>query len=82
MHRVVNNNCLTGRKEAEDLASAIADALSRPEPLPEAELPTRNALRLQAAGEGEGGGGTGVVIVELEADEAEKNSAVQVRFFI
>lgn len=66
------------RKEAEGLVDTIAAALGRPEPLPEAELPTRHALRLPARGEG---GGNGVVVVDLEAEtEEEKNSAVQVGY--
>lgn len=73
-----------GRKEAEALAPAISDALLHPQPLPEAELPTRHGLRLLAAGESggagvEGGSGNGVVVVDLTAATAEeKNSAVQV----
>lgn len=71
------------REEAEGLVDTIAAALGRPEPLPEAELPTRHAIRLPAAGEGEGeGGGSGVVVVDLQAEtEEEKNSAVQVCWF-
>ena len=72
------------REEAVGLVDTIAAALGRPEPLPEAELPTRHALSLPAAqgarGEGEeSSGGNGVVLVDLEAEtEEEKNSAVQV----
>lgn len=65
-------------EEAEGLVDTVAAALGRPEPLPEAELPTRHALKLPAAGDGEGAG-SGVVVVDLQAKmEDEKNSAVQV----
>lgn len=59
------------RDEAAALAPAIAMALSNPEPLPEAELPARHALRLPDHGR--------AVVVELEAaTDEEKNSAVEV----
>lgn len=80
MHVDVMAHGNVGREEAEGLADAIAAALGRPEPLPEAELPTRHAIKLPATGEGGGrGGGSGEVVVDLEAQtEEEQNSAVQV----
>eukprot|EP00903_Cladosiphon_okamuranus_P005475 g5460.t1 len=76
MHVDVMAHGNVAREEAEGLVDTIAAALGRPEPLPEAELPTRHALSLPARGEG---GGNGVVVVDLEAEtEEEKNSAVQV----
>lgn len=64
-------------EEAEGLVDTVAAALGRPEPLPEAELPARHAIRLPAAGEG-----GEVVMVDLQAQtEEEKNSAVQVRYW-
>ena len=71
--------------EAAALGPAIASALSQPEALPEAELPTRHALRMPDGGRRGGGGGSvggGGVVVDLEAaTEEEKNSAVQVCIF-
>lgn len=68
------------KSEAAALAPAIVTALLNPEPLPEAELPTRHTLKLPDAGSA---GGAGEVVVELEAaTEEEMNSAVQVLFLL
>ena len=74
---LAHGNVLEG--EAAALAPMISAALSEPTPLPEADLPSRHALRLppcRGAEEGE----VDAVVVDLEAGSIEENnSAVQVK---